>query len=148
MLTREGRPAEANERDEAIERAEKAERDLDQLAREVGKALLVLTLQPGEELADPGEHAIVSAMNKMRRERDEAREEASRWEDSSQEYAQLKEEFEGRLSACEPIIEAVRDAGVKYRATLNLIAPKGTQRRYRKAVDLLFVMPLPEKVTP
>ena len=44
-----------------------AERNLVALANEVGKAVAVATLQPGEELASPSEHAIVTTMDRLRR---------------------------------------------------------------------------------
>jgi hypothetical protein len=53
-------------------RSAETERQLAELAKEVGKALVIRTLRPGEELADPGEHAIVHAMLDFRNERDAA----------------------------------------------------------------------------
>ena len=54
----------------ASARAERntARAGLDQLARDVGKALVAATLRPGESLAEPPEHAIVSTVLAMRAE--------------------------------------------------------------------------------
>jgi len=46
---------------------------LERLAHNVGAALVAASLAPGESLADPPAHAIVSAVDRLRRERDEAR---------------------------------------------------------------------------
>jgi hypothetical protein len=51
---------------------ELAEKDRDALAREVRKALIVPTLQPGEELAELSEHIIVTTMERVCKERDAA----------------------------------------------------------------------------
>lgn len=51
-------------------RAEKAERELDGLARCVGAALVLATLRPGESMSAPPAHAIVEAVQSLRAERD------------------------------------------------------------------------------